>query len=329
MQALQQTAYGDPRDVIRKVEVDEPNPGADEVLVEIEVAAMHLADLKFIQGEPGFRWFEMPRWPGHEGLGRIVALGSEVTDRSVGDRVFLPIGAGTFRQRVPAKASECLPAPEGDAQQLALTSINGLTASILVDDIAQPEPGEWIIQNGANSSCGRFIIALARERGAKSVSIVRRSELVDELLDAGADVVLVDSADADETAARVREATGDAAIRYGFDCVAAQGTVTIARCLADEGTVINYGFMSGQNAEMAFRDMFERRISLEGMSRRTVLSAWERRDVLARLARLTAEGKLRAKIAGAFTLDQAQEAFDLQAKTGSDRPGKVLILPNA
>jgi trans-2-enoyl-CoA reductase len=329
MQALQQIAYGDPAEVIRLVEVDEPVPGPDEILIEVEAAAMHLADLKFINGDPGFRWFEMPRWPGHEGIGRVVARGSQVDAYGVGDRVFLPIGAGTFRQRVPAAASACMPAPEGDVLQLALTSLNGLTASILVDDIAQPIPGEWLIQNGANSSCGRFVIALAKERGAKTVNIVRRSELVDEMKAAGADAVVVDTGDPDTTAALVREATGDAGIRYGFDCVAATGTVTIARCLADQGTVINYGFMSGKNAEMAFEDMFGKRISLEGMGRRTVRSAWERRDVLDRLAAMTADGRLQAKIAGTFTLAQAQDAFALQAKTGTERPGKVIILPNA
>lgn len=328
MKALQQTAYGAPRDVVSLVEVEEPVPQSDEIVVEVEAAAMHLADLKFINGDPGFRWFEMPRWPGHEGLGKIVAMGNQVEGFQTGDRVFLPTGSGTFRQRVPAKATDCTPAPDGDALQLALTSLNAMTAFILVDDIAQPKHGDWIIQNGANSSCGRFVITLAKDRGAKTVNIVRRPELIAELKDAGADVVVVDTGDPDATAALVKKATGNANIRFGFDCVAATGTVTIARCLGDEGTVINYGFMSGQNAEMAFQDLFGKKVSLEGMSMRTSRDAWERKQVLERLAAMTAEGTLKAKIAATFTLDEAQEAFALQAKTGTDRQGKIVILPN-
>ena len=328
MKGLQQIAYGNPTDVVRLVEVDEAIPQADEILVEVEAAAMHLADLKFIHGDPGFRWFDMPRWPGHEGLGRIVAMGDEVDGVQKGDRVFLPIGAGTFRQRVPARVTDCTPAPEGDAHQLALTSLNGITASILVEEIAGAGEGDWIIQNGANSSCGRFVIALAKERGAKTVNIVRRAELVDELRAIGADVVVVDTGDPDATAGLVKDATGGAEIAFGFDCVAALGTVSIARCLGHGGTVINYGFMTGANAEMAFEDMFGRNVSLEGMSLRTTRDAWERKDVLERLALMTAQGRLKAKVAGTFTLEQAQDAFALQAKTGSDRPGKVLILPN-
>lgn len=328
MKALQQTAYGDPVDVVQLIDVDEPVPGPDDIVVEVEAAAMHLADLKFINGDPGFRWFDMPRWPGHEGVGRVVALGDKVSELSMGDRVFLPIGAGTFRQCVAAPAAECTPAPEGDVLQLALTSLNGLTASILVEEIAGAGEGDWIIQNGANSSCGRFVIALARARGAKTVNIVRRPELLDELEALGADVVLVDSGDPDATASAVQEATGNADIHFGFDCIAASGTVTIARCLAQEGTVINYGFMSGKNAELAFQDMFGKNISLEGMSRRTVRTAWERREVIERLAALTAEGQLQAKIAATFTLEQAQDAFAMQAKTGSERDGKIVMLPN-
>lgn len=328
MKALQQIAYGNPTDVVRLVDVEEPVPQSGEIVVEVEAAAMHLADLKFIHGDPGFRWFEMPRWPGHEGLGRIVAMGDQVDGVRTGDRVFLPIGAGTFRQRVPARMADCTPAPEGDALQLALTSLNGITASILVEEIAGAGEGDWLIQNGANSSCGRFVIALAKARGARTVNIVRRAELVDELKEIGADVVVVDSGDPDETAGLVRDATGGAGIRFGFDCVAATGTVTIARCLGHGGTVINYGFMSGANAEMAFEDMFGKNISLEGMSLRTTRDAWGRKDVLERLALMTTKGKLKAKIAGAFTLEQAQEAFALQGKTGSERQGKIVMLPN-
>jgi len=328
MKALKQTAYGPPSEVVHLIDVNEPTPAADEIIVEVEAAALHLADLKFINGDPGFRWFDMPRWLGHEGIGRVFAMGDAVEGFEIGDRAFLPMGSGTFRQKVPARAEACTLAPEGDAIQLALTSVNAMTAYILVEDIAAPEKDQWIIQNGANSSCGRFIIALAKMRGSKSVNIVRRPELTDELEAIGADAVIVDTGDPDATAKLVRKATGDAKIAFGFDCVAATGTVTIARCLWDSGTVVNYGFMTGKNSEMAFQDLFGKNIRLEGMSMRTDRTAWERKEVLQKLAGLTVDGTLEAKIAGTFTLDQAQEAFALQAKTGVERQGKIVILPN-
>ena len=328
MKALQQSAYGPPSEVVSLIETEALTPGPVDILVEMEAAAMHLADLKFINGDPGFRWFDMPRWPGHEGLGRVIAKGDQADGFEIGDRAFLPTGSGTFRQKVTAAAAACTPAPEGDAVQLALTSLNAMTAFILVEDIAAPAEGEWIVQNGANSSCGRFATALAKMRGAKTVNIVRRPELVDELKAEGADAVVVETGDPDATAALVKEATDGANIRFGFDCVASTGTVTIARCLGDSGTVVNYGFMTGKNSEMAFQDLFGKNISLEGMNMRTDRSVWERKEVLEKLAKMTADGLLKAKIAATFTLDQAQEAFALQAKTGADRQGKIVMLPN-
>jgi len=62
--------------------------------------------------------------------------------------------------------ADCTPAPEGDALQLALTSLNGITASILVEEIAGAGEGDWLIQNGTNSSCGRFVIALAKAKAS-------------------------------------------------------------------------------------------------------------------------------------------------------------------
>ncbi|MDG2318882.1 MAG: zinc-dependent alcohol dehydrogenase family protein [Rhodospirillaceae bacterium] len=328
MKALQQSAYGPPLEVVALIDVDAPTPGPTEIVVEVEAAAMHLADLKFINGDPGFRWFEMPRTPGHEGLGRVVALGDQAKGFEIGDRAFLPVGAGTFCQKVAAKADDCTPAPEGDEIQLVLMSLNAMTAFILVNDISAPAKDEWIIQNGANSSCGRFVIAIAKKRGAKTVNIVRRPELIEELKAAGADAVIVDAGDPDATAALVKEATGGADIRCGFDCVASTGTVTIARCLRESGTVINYGFMTGKSSEMAFQDLFLKSITLQGMNMSSDRTAMERKAVLQDLANMTVAGELEAKIAGTYTLEQAQEAFAHQARTGANRQGKIIILPN-
>jgi NADPH:quinone reductase-like Zn-dependent oxidoreductase len=329
MKALQQNAYGPPSEVVALVDLPEPEAGPGQVVVEVEAAPMHLADLKFITGEPGFRWFTFPRICGHEGIGRVVRSGPDAATLAPGARVFLPIGSGTFRQRMAVDAAACIPAPEGDAQQLALTAINGMTAVILLEDFAGTvPPGGWIVQNGANSSCGRYVIALAKERGVKTCNIVRRESLAAELTALGADAVVVDAGEPDATAALVTAATGRAEIAVGFDCVAATGTETIARCLAQGGTVVNYGFMTGKNCEMAFRDLFLRRIKLVGMNLTHNRTPEQVKAVYAKLSGMIASGAMHAKIAAAYPLARAQEAFAHQARTGEERQGKIIILPN-
>ena len=392
MKALQQVGYGGPREAIQVIDLPDPEPGPDDIVIEMLAVPVHGLEVRNTIDPTRVPKNQLPKIPGLEGCGCVVFVGKNVGAFKEGDLALPPPRSGTyrqyicasatecfaapndadpeqlalvlingmtsallfdahndlapgrwvihnaansscgrcgtFRQKVAAKAEACTPAPEGDAIQLALTTLNAMTAYILVEDIAAPAEGEWIIQNGANSSCGRFVIALAKLRGAKTVDIVRRPELIDELKALGADAVVMETGDPDATAKQVREAAGGANIEFGFDCVAATGTVTIARCLGDSGTVVNYGFMTGKNAEMAFQDLFGKNISLEGMSMRTDRTAWERKEVLQKLADLTADGTLEAKIAGTFTLDQTQEAFALQAKTGTERPGKIVILPN-
>lgn len=102
-----------------------------------------------------------------------------------------------------------------------------------------------MIQNGGNSGVGRNLIAFARDRGLKTVSLVRREELVPELKAAGGDVVLVDGADAPK---RIAEATRKAKIRLAVDGVAGESFSTLSAALAPGGKLVTYGGTSGKPA---------------------------------------------------------------------------------
>lgn len=324
--ALIHDAFGDPADVLRLVDVPASAPGPGEVVLAMEAAAMHVADLRTVQGRSGFR-FALPRTPGFEGVGRVLRVGPGVSEFAVGDRAFPPSASGTFRQELCVPAAGCMPAPEGDAEQLALLTINGPTAYVLLHDFVQLRPGDWLVQNGANSSCGRYLVALAAEAGVRTVNVVRRAAVAGDLEALGADVVLVDGEDLAE---RVREATGGTEPRLGIDCVAGAATLRIARCLAPGSTVVCYGAMSGQHCEMDFYLMFERDVRLVGMSFRRELNRRSRAEVDAiyrGLAERMADGRLKARIAARYPLAQWGKAFAQAAETGEERPGKVILLP--
>jgi NADPH:quinone reductase-like Zn-dependent oxidoreductase len=325
---MRQNDFGEAADVVELVESADPEPGPGEIRLRVEAAAMHLADVKFVSGESGFRFLGVPRWMGEEGVARIECLGDGVDDWAIGDRVFVPRGTGAFRDCACVNAAELMAAPEGDADQLALTMVNGLTAFLLLEDYARAKPGEWIIQNGANSSCGRYLIALARMKGVRTVSLVRRAELIDDLLALGADAVLVDSGDPDDMAEQVGLATAGAPVVAGIDCVAGAATVTVARCLAPGGRVINYGFMTGEACHMAFQDLFLREVTLQGMNMKHGYSPQELAGIYQRLAGLIASGELKAAIAGTYTLDEFLAAYAHQQQTGTARKGKIIIRPN-
>ena len=316
-------AYGAPREVLRVVEQDPGDPAEGEVVVRMEAAAMHIADLRTIEGAATFRR-PLPRTPGFEGIGRVERAGRDA-GFAPGDRVFPPLGSGTFRERLRCRGTDCLPAPEGDAAQLALLTVNGPTAAVLLEDFAALQPGDWLVQNAANASCGRYLIRLARLAGVRTVNIVRRPEMVDELLALGGDAVLVDGPD---LAARVRAATGGVAPRLGVDAVAGAATQRIAECLAPESPLVCYGAMGGAPCEIDFYLMFREGIVLHGLS--FVRQLQRRRPdqvraLYARLAGLMADGTLAARIAAVYPLDRIVEACEHAARSGAERDGKVII----
>lgn len=316
-------AYGTPRDVLRVVEQEPGDPADDELVVRMEAAAMHIADLRTIQGAATFRR-PLPRTPGFEGIGRVERAGG-AAGFAVGDRVFPPLGSGTFRERLRCRGADCLPAPEGDAAQLALLTVNGPTAAVLLEDFAALNPGDWLVQNAANASCGRYLIRLARLAGVRTVNVVRRPEMVEELLALGGDAVLVDGPD---LAARVRAATGGVAPRLGVDAVAGAATQRIAECLAPESPLVCYGAMGGAPCEIDFYLMFREGIVLHGLSFVRQLQRRrpeEVRALYARLAGLMADGMLAARIAAVYPLGRIVEACEHAARSGAERDGKVII----
>jgi len=114
-----------------------------------------------------------------------------------GDRVLLP-GPGTWRERfkAPAKMVFALPA-QVDPKQLAMLRVNPPTAYLMLHQFVAPKPGNWVIQNAANSGVGHCLIRLAHEEGLRTVNLVRRKELIAPLRAFGADVVLLDGPDLD------------------------------------------------------------------------------------------------------------------------------------
>ena len=325
MRAVIHSSYGEPAAVLRLQQLAAEQPGPNEVIVRMEAAALHIADLRTITGADTFR-FSLPRTPGFEGVGNVVRVGRDVRNLRIGERVFPALGSGTFRDEVRCQALECLPAPAGDAAQLALLTVNGPTAEVLVEDFADFRPGDWLIQNAANSSCGRYVIRLARRKGLRTVNVVRRSETIEDLRELGADIVLIDGPD---LAARVTKAVGGAAVKLGIDAVAGAATQRLAECLAPGSTIVSYGSMTNRPCELDFYLMFRSDIKLVGLSfvrqfqlRRTLEQV---RSMYARLAALMASGELVAKIAGVYELEQIVAACERAALTGADRDGKVII----
>ncbi len=249
--------HGNPADVLRIITQPWPEPAPDEAVVQMLAAPINPADLNAIEGKyPGRK--EVPATPGFEGAGTIVDLGSDVKNIARGALVILPHNIGTWRDALAVKANELIAVPpEIEPVQAAMLKINPMTAWRLLHDYVDLNRGDWVIQNAANSAAGVAVIQIARELGFKTVNMVRRTELIEELRAEGGDVVLVDQENLRD---EVKTATDGAPIRLGLNAVGGESALRLANCLAPGSTMVTFGAMSLQplkipNGLLIFKDL--------------------------------------------------------------------------
>src|SRR5262249_41181120 len=137
----------------------------------------------------------------------------------VGQRV-VPLGAdlGTWQEYVTARAAAVLPVPDGiDDLQASMLLVNPPTAWIMLTELLNVHPNEWILQTAAGSAVGAWVIKIAHRIGAKTINVVRRRDQVEALKALGADEVIC-TADED-LAERVKTITGGRGVPYALDAV--------------------------------------------------------------------------------------------------------------
>jgi trans-2-enoyl-CoA reductase len=312
-----------PQDVIRAMPLELPPPAAGQALVAMLAAPINPSNLLTLTGDYGVLP-PLPAIGGSEGVGRVAALGDGVNGLSVGQLVLLPRGSGTWVTHLIAEARSLVSLPEGaDPLQLAMLTVNPPTAWLLLSEFVPLAAGDWVIQNAANSGVGSYVMQLAKHRGLHTVNVVRRESAVQATLAQGGDVVLVDG---DDIARRVSEATDGAPIRLGIDAVGGAATGRLAQCLADGGTVVNYGVLSGAPCQLAPSELIFRDIALKGFwlvkwFRSSSLEA--QRVLYAELTRLVADGTLHARIQATYPVERIREA--VAAADAGERDGKILV----
>ena len=315
--------HGEPQTVARLEEVDLPAPAAGEVRVRVRFAPINPADLNVIEGKYPIRP-ALPGTPGVEGVGVVEELGTGVENLSPGMIVSLPHRFGTWREAGNALASELLPVPASvPLEQAAMLRINPATALLMLREFSTLDPGEWVIQNAANSAVGRCVIRLARHFGLRTINVVRRAELVDELKSEGADVVLVDG---EQLGAEVKAAIGGAPLRLALNAVGGDSAVRLGNALAPSGTVVTYGAMARQplripNGQLIFQDIAWRGFWVSRWYQNA--GAAKSAALLAELGELAASGVIAVPVEAIYPLDQIAEA--LAHAHRAQRSGKILL----
>jgi NADPH:quinone reductase-like Zn-dependent oxidoreductase len=326
MKTLQISSFGKPTIAPELIESDPPEPAPGQVVVALEAAPINPSDLLLIRGWYGHRP-ALPAALGTEGVGRIVAVGSAVDPVRLGERVLIlpTLQHGTWQDQIAIDESDAIPVdPAADTLQLAMLGVNPITADLLLRSFVDLAPGAWVGQTGANSAVGRYVIALANRAGVRTLNVVRRPEAAAELLESGADAVVVSGPDLDE---QVQKALGGERLSLLLDPIAGDVIAELVPWLAHGGTLVSYGGMSGAPVVVAPADIIFGDLTVRGFWQKHWMDTTPRDEIAAAyapLAALVADRTLRAPVAATYPLEEYHDA--LVHATRANGAGKVLFV---
>ncbi|MEV7612771.1 zinc-dependent alcohol dehydrogenase family protein [Streptomyces sp. NPDC089799] len=233
---------------LEDVEVGEPGPG--ELRIRVDAIGLNRAETLFRSGRYIEPVKQFPARLGNEAAGVVEAMGEGVTGFRVGDAVstvpaFSQNDYGVYAERALVPASAVLHRPEGlGAVEGAAVWMPYVTAYGALVEVGGMRPGDTVVLNAASSSVGLAALQVAERVGAVPIALTRTAAKRDALLKQGAAEVVV--TDEEDVVERVLAATGGKGAEFVFDAVAGPGVVELAKTVADEGTLLVYGALSGE-----------------------------------------------------------------------------------
>ncbi|XP_055855544.1 enoyl-[acyl-carrier-protein] reductase, mitochondrial [Episyrphus balteatus] len=258
---LQYSEYGEPCDVLKICEVKIPDPKDNEVLVKTVAAPINPADINTIQGKYPVKPI-LPAVGGNEFVADVISVGKNVKNIQPGDRVVpstTGIGTWTSYAVYPSKDLMKISNKIGIAEAATIT-VNPCTAYRMLKDFVQINPGDTVIQNGANSAVGQAVHQLCKAWNISSVGVVRNRPDIDNLKEylkcLGATEVLTEEEirKTDIFKSKLKKP------KLALNCVGGKSSTEVARYLDSKGFHVTYGGMSREpviagTASLIFKDI--------------------------------------------------------------------------
>jgi NADPH2:quinone reductase len=322
MKAIRVNTPGGP-EVLRYEDVPEPQPKAGEATVKIDAAGINYID---VYQRSGQYKLALPLTLGLEAGGTVTAIGPNVTEVKVGDKVAYTGVAGAYAQYAAVPSARLVGLPAGlTTRQGAAAMLQGLTAHYLACSTYPLKSGDTCLVHAAAGGVGLLLCQIAKMRGARVIGTVSTEEKAKLAREAGAaEVILYTKQDFE---AEVKRLTDGKGLQVVYDSV---GQTTFDKgfnCLAPRGMMALYGQSSGPIGPFDLQtlnakgSLFLTRPSLnhhiitraELLQRSEELLGWIR------------DGKLKLRTEFEFPLKDASEAH--RALEGRKTTGKVLLIP--
>ena len=321
MRAMRVHETGGP-EVMLYEDVADLEPGPTEAVVGVEAIGVNFID---IYQRLGMYPLQLPFTPGSEAAGRVISVGSEVTELAAGDLVAYCMVVGAYAQQAIVPAHRLVKLPQGmDAQTGAAVMLQGMTAHYLVYTTYPIQAGDDILVHAGAGGVGLLLIQMAKRLGARVLTTVSTEEKAKLARDAGADVTIRYTEEDFEE--RVKEATDGKGVPVVYDSVGKTTFDKSMNCLSPRGSLVLFGQSSGFVEPMAPNDLargsyFLTRPGLGHHTRTREELLWRANDVLGWIE----SGEVKLHIGGAYALTEAAEAH--RALASRQTMGKLVLLP--
>src|SRR4051794_34478132 len=322
MRAIVVTRTGGP-EVLEARDEPDPQPGAGQVLVEVEAAGVNFRDIYEREGAGGYT-NEPPFVAGAEGAGTVTAVGEGAGELSVGDRVAWSNAPGSYAERVVVDVERAVPVPDGVTTEVAAAVLlQGMTAHYLAVDTYPVQPGDPVLVHAAAGGVGLLLTQIVKLRGGRVIATTGSEEKAELARGAGADHVIGYDGFAD----RARELAGRAGVAVVYDGVGKATFDESLTALRPRGFMVLYGAASGP-----VDPVDPQRLHAGGSLNLTrpglphyIATTHELRFRAAEVFGWIADRRLDVRIGARYPLEEARQAQeDLAARKTT---GKVLLMP--
>lgn len=314
-----------PPDNYTLVERDPGAPSPTQVRIAIKAAGISYVDVLTAAG--GYQVKPpVPFIPGSECAGIVEALGADVTDLSIGDRVVASSWGGLFADAVnlPARAVRRMPAALS-FEEAAVFPVSYATAWHALVDRAKLQAGETLLVLGAGGATGYAAVQIGKHLGARVIASASEEAKRELAIAGGADIAI--DARGEDWRGAVKAANGDKGVDVVFDPIGGDATEPAFRSLAWNGRHLVIGFPAGIAALRTNLPLLKG-ASLIGVDIRQFgifepEKSEANRDTIFALA---AEGKLRPAIARTYPLPEFRAAME-EAAAGKSA-GRIVLMMN-
>ncbi len=311
--------------------IDLAPPSDDEVQVAVKACAVNFPDILKIQGKYQ-RKPPLPFTPGGEAAGEVIAIGEDVTNVALGDKVIWGADYGSFTEALNINSRSVKAMPKAmDFAAAASFQTTYLTAWVGLTCRGHLQPGENLLVHGATGGVGMAAVDLGKYLGANVIATGGRDDKLEIVKSRGADHVINYTMPNGEIGGfrdEVKSLTGGLGADVIFDPVGGGAFDESMRCINVDGRLLTLGFTSGLWPQAAVNLILIKQLSIIGVRAGEYGRIYPEKGVENSRAiyELANSGKIRPYVCKAFPLDEAVAA--MQMLESRNVIGKCIVTMN-